>query len=436
MCKKYSPGFIVLIIIAYIGLFTAILLNMIFSIKASRNVDYFKTLSTPEFRKKMNQTFIMNLKFDAELEDKDLCGECYRDKIHKWRNTTMKKYTRTFEIELLKDVISYKNNCSEGYKKCGKVNEYGDMLCLKLKEDEKCPINHIIINNNSTKGDDYQTFELGDKYVHFTTDKLLGNILTNITADEKKEKTYLDSASIKELKKYNPDIWSGYRNIFLYLIADSYTLPAKEELEDLIINYERREEYNSEKILEMNQKAKNFRKLLLFLGIFPFVLTAFIPIDIGTYFGCKGTDDKNCFENSHPKSCVEACCGAIFIMLGLCLFKYACTPCFKGSISQKRLSITLFILFLPVLLCSLICLIICFIKKSNYNEFLKMELIDDYKSGNILDDSLNKIKIMIVDNIIVISIFILYLLLSFISNKIKDDDNSDNYNTPHLLTSY
>ena len=65
-----------------------------------------------------------------------------------------------------------------------------------------------------------------------------------------------------------------------------------------------------------------------------------------------------------------------------------------------------------------------------------MELIDDYKSGNILDDSLNKIKIMIIDNIIVISIFILYLLLSFISNKIKDDDNSDNYNTPHLLTSY
>ena len=146
---------------------------------------------------------------------------------------------------------------------------------LKLKEDEKCPINHIIINYNSTKGDDYQTFELGDKYVHFTTDKLLGNILTNITVDEKKEKTYLDSESIKELKKYNPDIWSGYTNIFLYLIADSYTLPAKEELEDLIINYERREEYNSEKILEMNQKAKNF----LFLGIFPFILTAFIPIE-------------------------------------------------------------------------------------------------------------------------------------------------------------
>ena len=256
MCKKYSPGFIVLIIIAYIGLFTATLLNMIFSIKASRNVDYFKIISIPEFRKKMNQTFIMNLKFDAELEDKDLYGEYYRDKIYKWRNTTMKKYTRTFEIELLKDVISYENNCSEGYKKCGKVNEYGDMLCLKLKEDEKCPINHIIINYNSNKSDDYQTFELGDKYVHFTTDKLLGNILTNITADEKKEKTYLDSASIKELKKYNPDIWSGYRNIFLYLIADSYTLPAKEELEDLIINYERREEYNSEKILEMNQKAK------------------------------------------------------------------------------------------------------------------------------------------------------------------------------------
>ena len=65
-----------------------------------------------------------------------------------------------------------------------------------------------------------------------------------------------------------------------------------------------------------------------------------------------------------------------------------------------------------------------------------MELIDDYKSGNILDDSLSKIKIMIIDNIIVISIFILYLLLSFISNKIKDDDNSDNYNTPQLLTSY
>ena len=65
-----------------------------------------------------------------------------------------------------------------------------------------------------------------------------------------------------------------------------------------------------------------------------------------------------------------------------------------------------------------------------------MELIDDYKSGNILDDSLNKIKILIIDNIIVISIFILYLLLSIIYNKIKDDDNSDNYNTPQLLTSY
>ena len=132
MCKKYSPGFIVLITIAYIGLFTAILLNMIFSIKASRNVDYFKTISIPEFQKKMNQTFIMNLKFDAELEDKDLYGEYYRDKIYKWRNTTMKKYTRTFEIELLKDVISNENNCSEGYKKCGKVWRYA-MLKIKRR---------------------------------------------------------------------------------------------------------------------------------------------------------------------------------------------------------------------------------------------------------------------------------------------------------------
>ncbi len=54
MCKKYSPGFLFLIVIAYIGLFTATLLNMIFSIKVSRNVDYFKTISIPEFRKKTN----------------------------------------------------------------------------------------------------------------------------------------------------------------------------------------------------------------------------------------------------------------------------------------------------------------------------------------------------------------------------------------------
>ena len=431
MCKKYSAVFIITMVLAYAGLFTTTLLNMIFSIKASNKRNAFKKYYFPEFHEKINRKFIMNLEFEEGAEDKDLYGEYRRDKIYKWRNNTMNKTYQSFEIELLKDVISYGDNCSEGYKKCGSVNDFGDTLCLKLAEDEDCPINNIKIDESGLKPiGDHKKYTLGDKYIYFSTKEITGRILTNLSiSDDYNSKTNLDSETLKELCKYNKELWRGYSDSsnLAYLNGEFYSLPDKDKYEDLIKEYEKREKLYNSKITEMNNKVKNFKGGILFMGILTFVITAIIPIDIGTYYLSKSEDCKRQRERDRENNectneqmilCLIPCYGLLY-----CFFRFSCAPCFGRELNQKRLSIILFIIFLPVLFCSLINVIIGFVKRSTYNDYLAMELINDYKNGDSLDISFNNINRVIIVNIISLGIFVVYSLVSFVNNKLREEDS-------------
>ena len=107
MSKGYSAVFIGIITIAYVGLFTTTLLNMIFSVKATikdkkeKNEDAFKYVPFPEKKEKINQTLIMNLEFGEDIPFEDYYGEIYNETIYRWRGVSMKKIKKTFEIEFL-----------------------------------------------------------------------------------------------------------------------------------------------------------------------------------------------------------------------------------------------------------------------------------------------------------------------------------------------
>ena len=86
----------------------------------------------------------------------------------------------TFE-SLLKNTISKNEKCPEGHKKCGiLVND----LILCFRNEEECPINDIIINNNSTyiKGDIlYKTIEINEnEYFHYTNSQVNNQIIFDL----------------------------------------------------------------------------------------------------------------------------------------------------------------------------------------------------------------------------------------------------------------
>ena len=84
---------------------------------------------------------------------------------------------------------------------------------------------------------------------------------------------------MKNLAKYNPNLYQYYSGI-AYLNAEYYSLPNKENFEQLIKDYKKiKEMYNPETIEDMNEKIEN--NIIMTLGISIFVLTTFLIIDIG-----------------------------------------------------------------------------------------------------------------------------------------------------------
>ena len=248
MCQKYSAFFIIIIVFASVGLFTITLLNMIFSIKTYKT-DVFEYPTVEEYREILKRTFIMDLEFGEDLDKNDIFGEYWRDPVNKWRNTSMKIKRKKFEIEILKDVIWKEDNCRLGYKKCGLVNS-NDSLCLKLGENEACPINKIFIDNNETFGN-YKTFKLGEKYIHFSNEEIDDYFFMRFNITDRSLKTTLDKDSFENLHKYNPDVWNYYGTA--YLNAEYFSLQNKENFEKLIEDYKIITEiYNRETIDDMN----------------------------------------------------------------------------------------------------------------------------------------------------------------------------------------
>ena len=74
MGKKYFALFIIKVIFAYVGLFTVIILNMIFPTKTYKS-SAFQYWTIKEYLEILNETFIKDIEFDENFDCKDIFCE-------------------------------------------------------------------------------------------------------------------------------------------------------------------------------------------------------------------------------------------------------------------------------------------------------------------------------------------------------------------------
>ena len=99
-------------------------------------------------------------------------------KIEKWINGKFcsKNYTQPIELKgylhYLNSSVLEKEECQNGYKKCGKLDNMGNYLCLP--EEEECPINDIIVSDKERDDlENYNYILIGNKFYYYSnsTDK-------------------------------------------------------------------------------------------------------------------------------------------------------------------------------------------------------------------------------------------------------------------------
>lgn len=354
----------------------------------------------------------------------------------------IKKTIKEFEIKMLEDIISGNDNCTEGYTKCGMLNKKDTYLCLKLTKDEECPINSIIINNMSGILDNYKKFKLGDKYIHFSNNATNNYILENFSFTGNEIANSLDSIPIKKFISYNPNIkkYSNYSNV--YLNGEYYTINLnKTEIKNMVERNEKKKKiYSKEKIDGINSNLKKNISVIKNLGLVLLFLIIFFPIIIYIYFSTKEKDFCNLMDSETKTNNI---CEVIFAVIGLSIAfvmsRICCSLCFKGEFQLKKFAFMLILAFSPILIISIIILIFIINKKSEYTNYLSMEIMEDFLNGNIYDTSINNFNIEFIALIFIMVIFIIYtisIVLIFMfsftkkENIIHDNEN-DTYEAPY-----
>lgn len=119
-------------------------------------------------------------------------------KLYNWKNGYFcSKYYNHNEKDLygyfyyLNNSVLEKESCEKGYKKCGKLDDYGNFLCLP--ENEECPINDIIssdIERPDLIADNYSYINVGKKLLYFTNKKVDKPVITKLKAGERKVCNY------------------------------------------------------------------------------------------------------------------------------------------------------------------------------------------------------------------------------------------------------
>ena len=311
--------------------------------------------------------------------------------IYKWRNYELKEDTRKFYFVPLYDIINLNGKFRKGYKLCGKTNEINYLL----SEEDKCPINKIILNNDKNPPTDfkYETRQMGDDiFIHFSRENTKGYIYRGlyVTSDaEKKDATLLekiDTDTFENFYKYNPYIYDGKFNKYLNYgqkISSSWKAylnkwrlnlnQTADEFQELQEEYNIKSTlYTQEKIDEMNDYVRKYKVVLIvFEGVTLGYLFFYCSLFVTLY------SSNNCECNCNECNCYNCyCCG--FYCDGLCV----------NANSIKRV-ILFYLAGLPVLFFTFFSFFVTLAKKRKYNDYASMEYIEDYKNYKNEDDFWN-----------------------------------------------
>ena len=427
MCKEVSPSFLTFSILAYVAIFTASLLNMIFSIiNNPSDVKAFKEVKLTDYYSSFNELFLEDIEFRKELEKKSdynsslkigiLCyiGECILDsksieikncsktcfeeskdcfygdekclknrctetywrdeeaecqesnRIQKWRDTEMFKYSKKFEFIPYTQIKTKDEICDKGYRKCGKVDDDEDFLCLKEdNSDFKCPINKIVIlsnNNSPTDQYNYYKYKIGDKNIFFTNENTDGYLIKDFYIDfdtdddDDSNLQVIDKDSYLNLSKYNDISYYSKKEYpsraKLNIVQFHSNITVKEMKKYQEIFNKRSEMYSKEKLEEMNLNVKNNKGLLMGLGIVGFASFALIGFYFTIFYSTKCQCGNSCGVD--------------------------CFLC--NDVTPMKRVLTFYLVFFPVIIFSIISFIITFIKIFVYKQYSSMEYIDEYKN--------------------------------------------------------
>ena len=108
--------------------------------------------------------------------------------LKRWHSNIFcsKKYINSIGYkDFFKNSVDKNEDCKNGYKKCGKLDEVGNYLCLP--QNESCPINDIIISEEKRDSlIDYEEYTVGNKYLYFTNKSTEKPIITKLKIAEGK----------------------------------------------------------------------------------------------------------------------------------------------------------------------------------------------------------------------------------------------------------
>ena len=331
--------------------------------------------------------------------------------IHKWRNTEIDKHKNWFRVIPLQNIIPENQNCKKGYKKCGKINENGDYLCLT--EDYKCPINSLIIKPNNitpTGNYNYTSYKLGSNYLFYTNENIEGYIAEDLLVNFDKENApqnyeIIDRDSIDNFSIYNPFVFfepdehpsEAYLNLVNFKLNFSY-----QEMLKMQEDFEEREKiYGEENLKQMNLEVGKYKDILMGFGVAAFstffvTIVFFLPI-YGSCYKCG----EGC-----------SCCN--------------CDLC-RDMNPMKRI-VHLYLASFPTIYLSFVSFIFTLIKKITYIKYSSMKYINEYEYNSKFQESI-KYNDMQIICLLIAKIFIISypILVIKISPKSDKKDNLLNY---------
>lgn len=426
MCQKESENFCCVTALWVLGLFVTSLLTMIFSILNPKDYETFNNSYSSANYKKINiYDFLYDIDFKEEFQS--------YNSIKKWRNTEMIKYYNKTEINPYYQIKPQNEKCQFGTKKCGIINSNKDILCLNESTYKfKCPINEIIISSNNNPPDNsynYKKYPMGDKFIFYTNEKtdnyIVKDLYINFDIDNKnfKNSEQIDKDKLSNLKIYN--------DISLKSDAD---IPSKAflEVEHFTNNYTYQSMIGYTTIDEMNSDVKEYKNLLMGLGI---ACLSYVAVNIIIVIPVRNPDCMEC--KCTNKDCEnDGYCGPLCY-----LWCQGCSCCMLFHRAK-----TFFCQFLPSTILTLISFIFTIEKMITYSKYSKKKYDDVEENDDLFKKSKKYNLGMFICLLINIIITVLYPFIvacisenkynNLLRSKIYKTNNTKKYPRQNIQIQY